>query len=312
LGGCYELFFDASRRVVYVSDQGSPSTSSVDVTSTATNTHLTDYTVGNGLFGGVFGSFSLGYDPVNDMLLAMSQAHGWSTFNPTTFVWSGLQGSTYGNQAGLSRSTACDTKRGHSIFVSFVNPATNPGQYEVVTVSNVTGLVSTVHAVGGQPPLAQQPAYSAAADKFIICNGTGGSSAPWYYLDPVTWALTPSAVVATVDHADNGSAMNMGIVDEKGWGVFKSGASLTIVDLVNDTIVATGIGVMGFGMQGCAYNSCKGLLYVTDGQTRYNIIDVNNAFSSVQVSATIGDMVFDPFSNLIYGLTFGSSQIQTF
>jgi hypothetical protein len=308
-GSCNQILFDSVRRLLYAVDQNP----GIDISSSVTNSYISS----SSSAGRTFGTFGAEFDPVNDMVVTQSQAFGWSTWNPETQVWLGPQGfagPNLSNNAGSMRTIAVDTKRGHSLYVGFTNPSSNPGAYEIISVPHATGIIGLVHNAAGLPPLAQGPVYSGAADKFIIFNGTTGSST-WYYLDPVSFVLTPSSITTPIVYGGNGQAIIMGIVDELGIGIAKrsSDSNLMVVDLVHDTVVQSGLGLLGQPMSGCTYNSCTGAIHVTTGQGQEITLTVSNGtYSSSTVNgAPKGDGVFDPFSGLVYHISMGSSQIIT-
>lgn len=289
--------FDPLRRIIFLNERPA---SGIGTVSTMTNTFLASYPGASGFPGNTFGSYGIAYDPVSNMVVVISQAHGWSTFDPSTGAWTLLQGTfTIGmpNNAGGIRYVICDTKRGHTLFFGYVT--SGPSYYEVVS-SSPSGVALV--QMGSVPEyIFQNPAYSAAADKFLLANGNG-SSPPFYYMDPVSWALTPSSIVSSIS-VGGAEGMQIGVADDLGVAVFKDQFNHTvIVDVINDVLITTDSVAWSFPLVGCAYNSCKDLLYVTDG-ARMITYDPSAGYAQVgNVINNLNQLFFDPYSNLTYGL----------
>lgn len=302
--------FDSTRRYLWVANQVySGSTAAVDVISTVTNSYVTSY-IGSASFPQLpFSTISIVYDGAHDMIVMVGQAFGWETLDPTSgnFHFIGNFGGGLINDAGVIYCLAYDNNRGHTMFVAR-NVGVNGG-FEVISIINAT-TYTVEHNTTYALPKFGIPAFSTPADKFIIGNRDyTGTVVPFYYVNPVSYAVTPSAITTGAEsHGDVFAFDNLNAV------VYVNGTNvLTIANPTTDTVIKdTGIPMTGGRVRGATYNSCKGLLYVSDGAMVYAFDAINSYGSVSQTLYGAYGLYFDDFSNLVYAVDASTTQIKTF
>lgn len=257
-------------------------------------------------------AYSMIYDSVHNLIVIIDQFQRWDSFDPAAQTYStvGALGSPLYITAGALNSLAFDSVRGHVLAVA--TPVGGQGGVEVVSFGSATSMTRLYNS-GYTLPQLGCAVYSAAIDKFVVASGgPTPRSHPFFYLDPVTWAVTSSSINSSIDGGGDLHAF-----DALGTGAvaFRDGSDIVVADVVHDSVIARVQNVPfenNSGLPGGAYNSCTSTLYFSDFSRVYKI----NAAGPYQYLGRTDDLgvcglYFEPYSGLVYGISSGGT-VSTF
>lgn len=305
-----EMVFDTKRRQMIVqlsnnfpADPGA--TFGLDVVSSITKTFVSEHLDTGG--GNTFGTASIAYDPVHDIVAIASRTANWTRFDPNTGLFAnvGAQSPQIGEDNTFHR-LAVDTKRGHVMGVAEGFGVTF-GAYQIVEITDSTFTsLTTATPVAGK--YLWTACYNELSDKFVVL--IKGNNPPFCYVDPVSYAVT----LSTVNRTEGGSPGHR-IYSLPGtpWVVFAdASARLVFTDTLTDTEYWYPTEIIGItspptpdpSIEAFSYNTCSGILTVHSFGflTQFHVPSKTYLSRGNDPTSFTDDAYFDQAANLTYEL----------